>query len=222
MEKNNLDKGMLWFFLSVGLLVVIISATLVDKFETLHIGNMNWGESTFFVLVAACLFWLFRRVGIDEFKLRVGKLKLDRPALYFVAALVFILVYYAYIFKGYSEFDLESFFFMLTMPGLLEELFFRGLLLGILNRLFDKKFSLFGVKFGWGLILVSFGFGVLHILNYLVTGDSTIDQLMFTLTLTTVAGFLFGFLAEATGGLLLPILVHNGLNVVRVVFFAFG
>jgi len=86
-------------------------------------------------------------------------------------------------------------------------LFYRGVGLALLNRAFGKNRYLFGARIGWGLIIVSVLFGLVH-------GVGLTDQLKLEIDLSGVlltagAGFLLGWLRERSGSLVLPIAAHN-------------
>ena len=104
----------------------------------------------------------------------------------------------------------EDFAFQLTMPGLEEELFYRGLLLFALNEAFRSRFRLFGVDWGWGALLTSVLFGLAHAFGY-ADGSFSFDPLYFALT--AGPAMLAVWLRERSGSLLLPLLVHNAGNV---------
>jgi uncharacterized protein len=49
--------------------------------------------------------------------------------------------------------------------GLGEELLFRGYILSRLDRAYGRPFTLFGVSWGWGAVITSALFGLMHVLN---------------------------------------------------------
>ena len=105
--------------------------------------------------------------------------------------------------------DFESLAFQATMPGLSEELMFRGLLLVMLNQAFDFQWSALGAKLGAGAILTSILFGLVHGLG---VNDGGIYFYIVPILVTGLAGLVFAFLKERTGSLLFPIAAHNLTN----------
>ena len=94
---------------------------------------------------------------------------------------------------------------------LYEELIFRGALLYfMLKYLGDQK----------GLFLSAVIFGIYHWFTYDVFGDLT--QMIFTLLITGVGGWIFGFAYLKTRSLFLPIGLHLGWNFVTIVIFSQG
>ncbi len=93
------------------------------------------------------------------------------------------------------------------MPGVAEELIYRGLLLGLLNKISESKFKFLGTNFGWGAILTSIVFGLMHGAQL---GDNYQLQLDFiTILLTGFYGFIYALIKERSGSLVFPIIAHN-------------
>ena len=63
-------------------------------------------------------------------------------------------------------FDADSLAFQLTMPGLDEEIFYRGVLLLILNEAFGRPVRVLGAQMGWGAMLTALAFALTHALGY--------------------------------------------------------
>jgi membrane protease YdiL (CAAX protease family) len=136
------------------------------------------------------------------------------PAFHAVTSLV-IFGGYALLHYAFARIALDR-HFELTLPpdlldtivtqfiviGLSEEFFFRGYLQTHLNRRFERRFELFGARFGWGLILAALLFGLCHI----VTGDLTRMRTMFF-------GLFAGWLRERTDTIAVPAAYHGFANV---------
>jgi membrane protease YdiL (CAAX protease family) len=110
-----------------------------------------------------------------------------------------------------SRFNVEYLSFQLTMPGFDEEIFFRGIGLALLNRALGKNWDLFGAKVGWGLIIISLLFSVVHAVSLTAQLELRFD--LFEGLLTLLSGFLLGWLRERSGSLVFPIAAHNLGNV---------
>jgi len=101
----------------------------------------------------------------------------------------------------------ETLGFQLTMPGLEEELFYRGILLLALNEAFRGRIRLLGVDWGWAAVLTSMLFGFAHAFAYSADAGFAFDPMI--MALTAIPSFLAVWLRERTGSLLLPVLAHN-------------
>lgn len=96
--------------------------------------------------------------------------------------------------------------FQLTMPGIEEELFYRGILLFALDRAFRGRVRLMGVDWGWGAVLSCALFGLTHAFGY--SGDGfSFDPV--TMALTALPSVIAIWIRVRTGSLLLPVLLHN-------------
>ncbi|HEX2945191.1 MAG TPA: CPBP family intramembrane glutamic endopeptidase [Clostridia bacterium] len=101
-------------------------------------------------------------------------------------------------------------FFIIVAPA--EEFFFRGYVQTKLNDVFEKNFHLPGVNFGWGLIVSSLLFGVMHVFNsynpFLCSYDISLPWGIWTIIL----GFILGLIREKTNSLTAPVILHAVIN----------
>lgn len=109
----------------------------------------------------------------------------------------------------------ETIAFQWTMPGLDEELFYRGTLLLALNEAFRPKSRLLGAPIGYGGLLTTILFGLTHALSYKA---GVVDFDLMTFAMTGVPSFLLLWLRERTGSLVLPVLGHNIANGASTLF----
>lgn len=127
-----------------------------------------------------------------------------RPTLVMTAA---VLGYVLALNPGGRPLGGEELLVNLTMPGLAEELLFRGLLLGKLDVLLGRPWTLWGARWGWGLVISTVVFTALHIvrldLTFTPSGIATI-----------VIGFGLGWIRERSGSVVPAIAAHNLWNTV--------
>ena len=100
----------------------------------------------------------------------------------------------------------EQIAFQLTMPGIEEETFYRGVLLVALFRAFPERKQLLGVEWSWGAIVSCALFGLAHAFGFR-SGHFQFDPL--TMLLTGGPSLIAVWLALRTRSVLLPILLHN-------------
>lgn len=105
--------------------------------------------------------------------------------------------------------DVETILFQWTMPGLDEEVFYRGVLLLAMNEAFRERWSIFGAPISYGGLLTSVLFGLAHALTF-AEGGFAFDYAAFLFT--GVPSLLLLWMRERTGSVLLPILAHNCAN----------
>lgn len=91
----------------------------------------------------------------------------------------------------------ETWLYQATLPGLMEEVLFRGVLLALLDRVFAARRAVLGVSIGWGGVVVTLLFVALHGVD---AG---------TLLAVLPAALLYLWLRAHTASLVLPVVVHN-------------
>lgn len=107
-----------------------------------------------------------------------------------------------YIAMSFSSFrlpgvPLETWLYQASVPGLVEETVFRGLLLAMADRAWPPRWTVAGARLGAGGLLVTLSFLALHGIS------------LGTLLGVLPAALLYLWLRARTGSLLLPIIVHN-------------
>jgi uncharacterized protein len=104
---------------------------------------------------------------------------------------------------------IASFLFYLPFVGFGEEILYRGYIQSRLNQAFGTPWRFLGADWGWGIVLTSLLFGLLHIMNGLDyhTGQF-IPQWWWGLW-TFFGGFVFSYLRQKTGSIIAPGLVHG-------------
>ncbi len=146
-----------WGLLALVVCLVILDVALlevprVDGFQHRH---WSWQESLLtsawpFLLVAAIPGISLASIGVTS-RFRPGWLK---PCL--VAGLVAVAIPLVFFALGArKKLDGEGWAFLLIMPGLAEELVFRGVYQSLLNRVFGKTWRLANAEFGWGLLIAA-------------------------------------------------------------------
>lgn len=151
--------------------------------------------------IAALPMFGWRRVGLTLAQ-APGSLKAALPVVLLYCA---FFVAIALAFPG-DPAGGEEIAFQLTMPGLEEELFYRGLLLFALDRAFTGRVRFLGVDWGWGALLSSLLFGMTHAFGY-SDGGFAFDPLY--MALTALPSLLAVWVRLRTGSLALPVAMHN-------------
>lgn len=105
----------------------------------------------------------------------------------------------------------ETLAFQITMPGLEEEPFYRGVLLLALDRAFTARVRVLGADWGWGAVLSCALFGLAHAFDF-SHGHFALDPM--TMAVTALPAFIAVWMRLRTGSLLLPVLLHNFGNTV--------
>jgi membrane protease YdiL (CAAX protease family) len=104
---------------------------------------------------------------------------------------------------------LEAALFQATMPGLQEELMFRGVLFASLDRVLQGRRRLWGADVGWSLPTTTALFALIHGVA-VVDGQVVLDAGSFAFT--TVLGFVLGWVRARGGSVWPSVVLHNTWN----------
>ena len=169
----------------------------------LRIGSQwNWAGPLLALAGTVSLAWmLVRRAGMGwaemgfTWEQRSGSL---RPALAATGLALLLNVVLSRVsshtLQGVS---LESWLYQASVPGLVEESLFRGVLLALLDRAFIARRHFAGADFGYGAGVVTALFGLLHGFQ------------LGALLGVWPAALLYLWLRARTGSLVMPVLAHN-------------
>lgn len=179
--------------------------------------NLHWNwDGKLLSLILSIGFILFHSKEIQKdigFTTKFNK-RTKLGILIFLCFLIFDFTFKYFIFPKGGEFELESFIFQATMPGLTEEILFRGIYLWLLSKAFDSSKLIKGISFGWSFIIVTILFGVAH--GVILTESFEIRYDIATIVyLTLISSLSLGILRKFSGNLILPILGHNAINLMN-------
>ena len=204
------------WLLIAALLVAINDALLTGVYGTmpnlLPDSDWNWQGKLLALVATLAIATLpmfgWRRVGLTLAQ-APGSLKAALPILALYCAF-FVAIALAFP-SGMAT--AEDIAFQLTMPGLEEEAFYRGILLFALCRAFTARVRFLGVDWGWGAILSCLLFGLAHAFGF-SNGHFSFDPLV--MALTALPALIGVWLTLRTGSLLLPIVMHNFGNLIFI------
>ena len=98
-----------------------------------------------------------------------------------------------------------------------EEIFYRGHIQSRVNESFGRPFRILGVQFGAGLLISSLLFGFLHVLNSVDYFQRRFSFAWGFGIANVCTGLFYGYLREATGGVLAGAITHAALDVLVIV-----
>ena len=104
---------------------------------------------------------------------------------------------------------LSGFVYYIFFLGFGEELLFRGYIQSRLNEAWGRPFKFFGVSWGWGLVIASIIFGLMHVINIgsLINGNWQLEPWWGLWTF--FGGLVNGFVREKTGSIVAPAILHG-------------
>jgi len=132
------------------------------------------------------------------------------PALVAGAGILALPLSFLLLLGARDQLTVEGWCFQATMPGLAEELLFRGVFLTLLDRAFGRPWRIAGAEVGWGTLVVAFVFAAAHAVEVDRSGVVNINPLF---AIGPFIGSLFAGWARPRLGSLVPlILIHNAGN----------
>jgi len=181
---------------------------LASEFSVFSLPGSDWNwTGKIFSLVLSALVIIALRLSREA----VGLTLRQNDKKVAIAALVFFALWgtcLGLLFKP-GQADLETLAFQATMPGIAEELVYRGICPAILLGLIHRRAPVSGTP--WAVILAtSIAFGIWHGLRY-SGGDFSFDTMSALVPL--VGSMIGGWVRFRTGSLLVPVLGHGIANV---------
>ncbi len=170
--------------------------------------NWNWSGKLLAILFSVGFYFAFRSLFKDNLFLN---LRPQRDGLAASIALMLLVAVVA-VLEGvlfYNQpWDTETILFQLTLPGIDEEIAYRGVILGILTSIIpdEQRVGKLSIKYP-AIWIVGLLFGLIHALNFGRDGALSFDLLYFVKTFSL--GVIWSIMAIRTRSLLLPIVSHN-------------
>ena len=176
-------------------------------FSSLHIinGSWNWNGKLYGVVCGVMLYCLFRRQFADNnfFTLRQDKAGL-KSALKVVIAIMCVSLLGGIV--NDKEFNLETLLFQLSMPGIDEEIMYRGVMLGLMCSALRAGGATWRNP---AIIINAILFGLVHALSF---SDGALQINAMNFVWTGIVGYGFGYITIKTRSIVIPMLTHNLYN----------
>jgi len=104
---------------------------------------------------------------------------------------------------------ISAFVFYFFFLGFGEELLFRGYIQSRLNAAWGRPYQFFGVNWGWGIVIMSLLFGLMHFINLgsLAMGNWQLEPWWGFWTI--FGGLVLGFVREKTGSIAASTILHG-------------
>jgi uncharacterized protein len=211
-ERLTLLAGFL-FALYIGLDDIATSLASITPHANLLGGGWNWDGKVFSLVLSAFVIVLFKldrhAVGLTLVQKNAG------ASLIGLVAFTLASFSLGFVFKP-SVPNLETIAFQLTMPGLAEELAYRGLAPAILLGLFSKKNDECELNTtSWVVIVITAtAFGLWHGLSF---KNFELSFNAMSVLFPLLGGIAYGWLRFKSGSLLLPVLAHGLGNTVFLI-----
>lgn len=195
-------------------LLFLLDATLIRALNISVFTGQQWN----WVGKAASLLWAVifiytTRLVTKEDAGWTASIANRRSVLFIIAAFLVMRLLLRFFLQGFSGgYNAETFAYEATLPGLSEELVFRGIFLALLNKAFPPGWTFGKTIFGWGLVLTSVLFGLVH--GFSLSKDWMPEFNSQRFCMTGGLGFVLGYVKEKSKSLVPGILFHNLWNLI--------
>lgn len=170
-------------------------------------GSWNWEGKIAGIIWAVVSYFLFRKFFSenDFFTFKQNKQGFKKSltgsiSIVILSAIVWFLL-------GHSELDYETLAFQASLPGIDEEMVFRGILLGLLMNSLKEKIPFLGNP---GILITSILFGCMHALTLEESFQINFEPVYFVQT--GFAGYIWAWITIKSRSILLAVLSHNFSN----------
>lgn len=174
--------------------------------------EMNWSGKIYSYILAITFLFFYNKLPINKFGFTFKQKKGSVPfAIWTTTTFALMMIAYS-IFIGRYKADIENILFQLTMPSIIEEVVYRGILVSLFSLIYIDNLHIGNINFGIGAVVTSILFGLWHGLNINVDFDITMSWTAFIYT--GLIGFILALVRERTGSLLFPIIIHVMVNTI--------
>jgi membrane protease YdiL (CAAX protease family) len=212
-EKENTRKVKLLLLFILYFLGYQFIIRLPFHFETLNVfgGKWNWSGKIFTTIGSLIFYYYFKDLFYpNNFITTKQEKKSIRFSIILATVLLLIAIIEGFIFYN-VKWNIETIFFQATLPGIDEEIAYRGIMLGILSTVLIKETKLFNkFKLNPAIWIVGILFGLIHALKLNKEFTVSFDMLYFIQTF--VFGVIWSWMTVKSKSILLPMLSHNLVN----------
>ncbi len=187
--------------------IYYFALTLQYHFDCFNIidGSWNWDGKIYGIVCGIAIYFIFRRQLSNNnfFTLKQDKAGL-KSALKVAVAILAIAILGGVV--NDREFNIETLLFQISMPGIDEEIMYRGVLLGLMCSALRAGGATWRNP---AIIINAVLFGLVHSLSL---GDGALQFNSVNFMWTGLLGYGFGYITIKTRSILIPMLTHNLYN----------
>ena len=208
-RKTETFKIVLIF--SIFYLVNGILLYLPLEFEQLRFftGKWNWTGKIFALLGSILFLVVYKKFDLKDYHLTFKQDKrFLKKGVFIVLLILFLQSIYTYIFNTPKECNYETILFQLTLPGIDEEIAFRGIMLGLLMKITKSDFK---YNIHPAILITALLFGMTH--GLVLNNSFEIIFKSFPFFNTMILGMIWAWITLKSRSILLALMSHNLGNV---------
>lgn len=207
----------LYYFLYSNLLALPNWFPELRIIESAH--HWNWSGKIYAITGSLLFYFHFRKLFADHDYITFKQNNNSLKPKFLITIIIFVAAIGLAIFSTNKSAERSEYFlFQFTMPGLDEELAFRGIMLGLLSNSLKLKIHIGSINLGNpALIITSALFGLMHSVH--IDNNWNFYQNWFEFINMFAVGLLLGWLTIKSGSILMSILTHNLINTLPKIIF---
>jgi len=205
-NKENYYKIVIFIFVFLAYEFIIKLPWHFELFNFIH-SKWNWDGKLMGVLFGLISFMLFKKQFQNYNYFTLKQDKENKNKVFWVSGGVVVLATIIWYIFGKTDFNIETLAFNLILPGIDEEIIFRGILLGLLMSILKENvLSIINPS----VLITSILFGFIHALKLNSHNSINFDTIYFFQT--GLAGYAWGWITVKSKSILFAILSHNFSN----------
>lgn len=179
----------------------------------------NWSGKTYAIIGSLIIYSIFSKEFINYHYITFKQNRNSLQAKFKVIIILFIFTLILTLFSfGQSLEKFEYLLFQFTLPGMDEEIAYRGIMLGLLSNTLRPKVYIGSFCIGSpALLITSVLFGLVH--SFGIDNDWNFYQNWFEFINAFSIGLILGWMTIKSGSILMSILTHNLINTIPKIIF---
>ncbi|OFX18972.1 MAG: hypothetical protein A2041_11080 [Bacteroidetes bacterium GWA2_31_9b] len=176
-------------------------------------GDWNWSGKIYAILGSVIFLLVYRKFKLADYYLTFKQERVFLKKGYIIIGILLLIgSIMSFIFSTKMEWDWETILFQLTLPGIDEEIAYRGIMLGLLTKVLKPQIKVGKINIGnFAILITALLFGFTH--GLLITESFNIELRLYPLIRTFIMGLIWGWITIKSGSILLALISHNLGNV---------
>lgn len=206
----------LYYFLYTSLLSV---PNWFPELRIIDLAYWNWSGKIYAVTGSLLFYFQFKKMFATHDYITLKRKNNALNITLLITIIVFLgAIAWAFLSTKNSDERFEMFLFQFTMPGLDEELAYRGIMLGLLSNSLKPRINLGTANLGNpALLITSILFGLSH--SIYIDDNWSFYHNWFEFFNVFAIGLFLGWITIKSGNILMSILMHNLINTLPKIIF---
>lgn len=169
--------------------------------------NWNWTGKIYAILGSILFLVFYRKFKLKDYFLTFKQDKgFIKKGILIILGILIIRIIVAYFFHSRTEWSPETLLFQFSMPGIDEEIAFRGIMLGLLTKVLKRNILILNTS----VLVTAILFGFAH--GFSLSNEFNIIFNIQPFLRTMIYGLIWGEITIKSGSILLALISHNSGN----------